>query len=860
MSEMPQNFGTGQLQKTSRRPAGTEMAALLVLLVVLGLFGIGYSWLFRQWATPQTVAADQINPQSGLSLKDAEAVVLRGSTLIGLDQPAKIWIERLAAGRASLADYLLRVFVSPAYLSQKADDEAFLDDLSQVLTGAPLADEARAAAVALLAGKDSRLVYIDEYLQSLGYAAKLVLPDDPTRLRTLAVAKDRPPAGEEVIGLLPVNSEVRLTGPAARFRLYSDGRLCQALQALAADPAILNNYTIEWDTRQENPGSHQLTLLIQTSDGRGSWVDLADYIVPEVIPLKTGLIKSGELTRTKASWYELPAQGSEALLTILDAKSPIKLELFDLSATLLTQTTTVADQPAALRHRFASAAVASGTLYVKVEADSASKDTNNSAIHYKLMPALAAAIPDKDSGRLLGVLAYRDKQVLISDESGVQSWEAAEDFTLIDPTARLAKLELALPDGQIARIASPFDPDTLAYGLYVEEQTSDLTLSALTMEGSSATLQIERLTEDGASLILKPNEKIPLEKSENRLRLLVTGFDGTQKTYEVNILRPPHQDGYDQTLADFPISYRSALWLLHLQHTAWEFTADEEGLSWPEFIAAQDEKDRSLVDANDSPASWVEPGSPVYDGASWKAADLKVIEYFADPRNFLDSINVFQFENLLFDPDSQTLAGIGKILEGSFMADGNSQNVDYASLLLKAGEQADISPYFLAAKIIQEMGRQGESPLATGSLDGYEGVYNFYNIGSTPNPEVVNGAVINGARFALYGREADLGEITPEEKAWLLPWRSPSDAIIGGAVWIADRYVKAGQNTLYLQKFDLVEAGGLYTHQYAQNIQMAWAEGRRTRSAYAGLDLLDEAFIFKIPIFTNMPDQPQTLP
>jgi hypothetical protein len=41
---------------------------------------------------------------------------------------------------------------------------------------------------------------------------------------------------------------------------------------------------------------------------------------------------------------------------------------------------------------------------------------------------------------------------------------------------------------------------------------------------------------------------------------------------------------------------------------------------------------------------------------------------------------------------------------------------------------------------------------------------------------------------------------------------------------------------------------------------MAWAEGRRAQSAYAALGLLDQPFLFSLPVFTGLPDLPAALP
>jgi beta-N-acetylglucosaminidase len=184
-----------------------------------------------------------------------------------------------------------------------------------------------------------------------------------------------------------------------------------------------------------------------------------------------------------------------------------------------------------------------------------------------------------------------------------------------------------------------------------------------------------------------------------------------------------------------------------------------------------------------------------------------------------------------------------------------SEKPDYTDILFEAGQEAGISPYFLASRIIQEMGRKGLSKLASGTLEDYEGYYNFYNIGSTPNPSVEDGAIINGARYAQWGRNPDERQLTEEELAILLPWTSPELAIRGGALWIASSYVDIGQDTLYFQKFDVIDnEDGLFRHQYAQNISMAYSESSRYFHAYLSQDMLGSPFLFIIPIYENMPD------
>jgi hypothetical protein len=106
----------------------------------------------------------------------------------------------------------------------------------------------------------------------------------------------------------------------------------------------------------------------------------------------------------------------------------------------------------------------------------------------------------------------------------------------------------------------------------------------------------------------------------------------------------------------------------------------------------------------------------------------------------------------------------------------------------------------------------------------------------------------------MWGSDAAGKVLTEEEKAILLPWTSQDLAIRGGALWIASSYVDIGQNTLYFQKFDVINnEDGLYMHQYAQNIAMAYSESSRYYLAYQSQNMLQSPFVFSIPIYSDMP-------
>ena len=90
------------------------------------------------------------------------------------------------------------------------------------------------------------------------------------------------------------------------------------------------------------------------------------------------------------------------------------------------------------------------------------------------------------------------------------------------------------------------------------------------------------------------------------------------------------------------------------------------------------------------------------------------------------------------------------------------------------------------------------------------------------------------------------------------PWNTVEKAIRGGAQNYGDNYVKAGQNTFYLKKFN-VQGANLYKHQYMSNIQGAASEAAKLSQAYTS-DLKKTALEFHIPVFNNMPEQPCVAP
>ena len=210
-----------------------------------------------------------------------------------------------------------------------------------------------------------------------------------------------------------------------------------------------------------------------------------------------------------------------------------------------------------------------------------------------------------------------------------------------------------------------------------------------------------------------------------------------------------------------------------------------------------------------------------------------------DPRNFLNETDIFQFESLSFNK-SQTKSGVNAILSGTFMAktvkDADKTTLNYADSFMKIGELTGVSPYHLASRVRQEQGLNGTSSLISGTYKGYEGYFNYFNVGAAGVTSTL--VIRNGLAYA--------------KKAG---WNTRYKALLGGSQLLAKNYIAVGQDTLYFQKFNVVNAKNLYGHQYMSNLTAAYTEGRKLGQGYTDKQ---QAFVFRIPVYKSMPSSAVT--
>lgn len=322
----------------------------------------------------------------------------------------------------------------------------------------------------------------------------------------------------------------------------------------------------------------------------------------------------------------------------------------------------------------------------------------------------------------------------------------------------------------------------------------------------------------------------------------------------------------------FPESYKDGLRTLHAAHPTWVFKAYHTGLSWDEVIANESKVGLNLI-SNNKANGWKSYETKaynyaadkfvVYDGSTWVTASKEAIAYYMDPRNFMTERGIFQFLTLEYQSGYENVSGVENILANTPLYNNyytyfdETQMADvtksYGETFMEAAQSSGVSPYHLATRVKQEVVLNSStlSGSATGTFSGYEGYYNFYNIGAS-HSTAAGGAIANGLSFAMGNKSTEEAKL-----AYMLPWNNQYKAIVGGAAYIGSQYINRGQNTIYLQKFNVTPIS-TYSHQYMANVEAANSEAIKLYNGYT--NVLDTSLVFYIPVYENMPEEKSEVP
>lgn len=293
---------------------------------------------------------------------------------------------------------------------------------------------------------------------------------------------------------------------------------------------------------------------------------------------------------------------------------------------------------------------------------------------------------------------------------------------------------------------------------------------------------------------------------------------------------------FEQSIKNFPESYKEYLRRLHSIHPNWTFTLDNSYLDFNQAALAQSEKGESAISYLYPSLIFkdtVNPNGIIVDGNSWYAPALDAVKYYMDPRNFLNIKNIFMFQSLVYNEREDS--SVQSILNGSFMKGSFTENgvtKTYSNGFIDAAKESGVSSVHLASRALQELGTS-IPPQATGTVSGYEGYYNFYNIGAYSGAD-------NYLKGLLYAKNHG--------------WNSIQKALTGGAKEIGSGYILKGQDTLYFQKFNVSSkrARKEYTHQYQTNIMAPYQESASIYSSYSSTNKLNNSYNFVIPVYSNM--------
>lgn len=416
------------------------------------------------------------------------------------------------------------------------------------------------------------------------------------------------------------------------------------------------------------------------------------------------------------------------------------------------------------------------------------------------------------------------------------------------------------------------------------EETTDS--NSENAKGASETTENKSVEQETEDSVIKEkakeekteNEELPPEEAEETEEGELSGEEGVPdertaelaKKFAAPTLKPRAAVGtYESELQRFPSSYQTLLKELHKKYPNWIFVAKNSSLSWDDVVrnesisgkdgsrnpsllpktAASLLLSKAVTDYNVSTGAYVPK-----DGSVWVSASRPAVAYYVDPRNFLTEEYIFLFEALDYNSAYHTEAGVENVLKGTDLykkkieyVDTSGKtvpasslgNVTYGKTIFGAGKKEKVSPLFLASKIRQETGGDLDYKSISGKAKfgdrSYVGYYNYYNIGASSSTTI--SPVEKGLQYAKNKK-----------------WTSPIVAIDGGANYIAQSYIRKGQNTVYYERFNTA-VKPYYGHQYMTNLTGAASEANATYKSYKSMGILAHKHVFYIPVYKNMPSQ-----
>ena len=315
---------------------------------------------------------------------------------------------------------------------------------------------------------------------------------------------------------------------------------------------------------------------------------------------------------------------------------------------------------------------------------------------------------------------------------------------------------------------------------------------------------------------------------------------------------------------NFPESYKKELLDLHKKHPTWIFKRVETEDNWNVTLDNESVSGRSLYSScnNRNRDGWLSTAQGDYDwfndtfishdSKCWFQANRGLIAHYMDPRNYFNEEEIFVFEHLKYNKSENDKTVISNFLPNHMKK--------YSDYFLEAGSTHNVSPVYLAAKSLMEVGTDPSNPSISGQAGSYiykdginynlNGAYNFFNIGAHPGNDSARNGLVRAVKE----------EWTDDASGFQI--MGPKKSIIGGTNFLKTRYIAQNQDTNYFQKWNVSKNRLIneYYYQYMTDIAGASGISKKIYSMYKNNNILNHNFTFLIPVFNNMPDSASSLP
>lgn len=206
------------------------------------------------------------------------------------------------------------------------------------------------------------------------------------------------------------------------------------------------------------------------------------------------------------------------------------------------------------------------------------------------------------------------------------------------------------------------------------------------------------------------------------------------------------------------------------------------------------------------------------NGYGWSNASLSEIKNAMNPEKLAND-DTLKYQFLRLDrPQNISVASLNQLLKGKGVLENQGAAFSQAAAV------SGVNEIYLIAHALIETGN-GQSQLAKGANI----VNNYVNTKSMTKYHNVFGIAAYDSNALYYG-------INYAKQAG---WDTVSKAIVGGAKFISQDYIKAGQNTLYKMRWNPDNPG---THQYATDINWANANAQYLKQLYNEIKAVGKYF------------------